>query len=495
MNPILLIDIDGLRPDVLQRALRAGNVPNLARLFRGSELPRGLWVEAVSSAPSITFCAQASLFTGKHPAEHGIPGNQFFDRFGTNNNGVPQFFAFDVGDTLEVDDAVQVFTNGLASERLQTPTIYERLAVQSLDSVVAGNMYAEGANTWLKPSLLNLARFTRGGSLFGMTSAHYDGQILSQAVEYLAKNGMPDVFTMYFLGIDHESHKHGPTQGQMPYLVNHIDPMVGQLWDAVLAAIPDSARRNLIVVVVSDHGQIDVIRDDQHSLRIGFPFDREMGDLFTSLGLDVHDYPGEVPNCDAVMALNGGLAFVYLHNQAGHWGDPPHFQRDVLPVARAFWDAHQTGVHASDLHGALAGVLVRNVDDDGWMAPYYAFTPEGNLVSLEDWFATQPDDQYLDPVHRIRNFTGLYSGDMILISNYAEGYYFGGENSGVHGGLHPEDSRAVLSLGMPYAPEPYWVRVKAAMAAAVRDRCAAEGGRMACLTDLRTALNAAISVV
>ncbi len=484
-SPLLLIDIDGLRPDVFRAALAAGTIPHLAGLLGGPDLARGTITPATAPAPSITFCSQACLFTGAHPKDHGIPGNQFFDRFGTYNNGIPQFFAFDVGDTLEVDDAVRVFTDGLAAKRLMADTFYERMAAQGKTCVVAGNMYAKGAQTWIKPSLANIARFTKGGNLFGMSSREYDEDILTRLLAHLAQHGLPDVLTMYFMGLDHDSHHLGPAHGQMPYLVNHVDPMVGKL----LAALPNS---QFLTAIFSDHGQIEVIPDDQHSLRIGFPFDKEVVHLFTALGLDVHDYPGEEPECDAVMALNGGTASVYLQKKDGHWADPPLFERDVLPVARAFWAAHATGQYASELRGALAGVLVRNVERDGWNAPFAALTPDGTLLPLANWFATQPDGLYLDPVHRLNNQTGLFSGDLLLISNYAGGYYFGKETHGVHGGLHPEDSHATLAYGCPGAGAEEWARMKVAIEGAIAARCAAEGGRMPSTCDLVVGVEAIV---
>lgn len=477
---ILLLDIDGLRPDVFRAALAAGTIPNLAGLLGGPDLARGTLIPATAPAPSITFCSQACLFTGQHPKDHGIPGNQFFDRFGTYNNGIPQFFAFDVGDTLEVDDAVRVFTEGLAAKRLMTETFYERMAAQGKSVVVAGNMYAKGAQTWIKPSLANIARFTKGGNLFGMSSREYDEAILIRLLTHLAQHGLPDVLTMYFMGLDHDSHHYGPHKGQMPYLVDHVDPMVGQL----LAAIRARTDIPFLTAIFSDHGQIEVIPDDKHSLRVGFPFDKEVVHLFTALGLDVHDYPGEDPDCDAVMALNGGLAYVYLQKKDGHWADPPAFERDVLPVARAFWEAHATGKYASELHGALAGVLVRNVARDGWTAPFAALTPDGEILPLETWFAAQSPELYLDPVHRLNNQTGLFSGDLLIISNYAEGYYFGKEIHGVHGGLHPEDSHATLAYGYPGAEAAEWAQVKRAIETAIAARCAAEGGRMPSTCDM-----------
>ncbi len=480
----LLIDIDGLRPDVFRQALDAGSVPNLARL-----VGRGLHIPITAPAPSITFCSQACLFTGAHPAQHGIPGNQFFDRFGGGFAGAPRHFAFDVGDTLAVDDAVRVFSDGLAAGRLEARTIYERLASQGRTSLVAGNMYARGATRWIRPSLSHLARFTKGGNLFGLDSRSYDQHVLDTLLDDLAENGLPDLTTMYFMGLDHDSHLYGPGKGQLPYLVEHVDPMVGQLWQAVQEQAGGSLP---LVAVFSDHGQIEVIPDDRHSLRIGFPFDKEMGHLFSALGLDVHDFPGEDPNCDAVMALNGGLASVYLQKRDGSWQDPPIFERDVVPVGRAFWEAHAKGRYAAELEGALSGVLLRNVEVEGWQAPYTALTADGNIQPLEVWFASQPGEEYLDPVNRLNHCAGRYAGDLLLVSNYADGFYFGGEIRGVHGGLHPADSHATLAFGWPEASPTAWEPLKNAVEKAVYARCRVENNRMAHTTDMITGLNALI---
>lgn len=483
MNPqkFLLIDIDGLRPDVFHDALEAGEIPNLARLVGG-----GLHVQITAPAPSITFCSQACLFTGAHPDEHGVPGNQFFDRFGSGFAGAPRHYAFDIGDSLAVDDAVLVFTNSLAGDRLQRSTIYERFTEKGKTSVVAGNMYARGATDWIKPNLANIARFTRGGNMFGMSSREYDQDIVDRLAAFITLRGLPDLTTMYFMGLDHDSHAYGPIPAQRDYLVDHVDPMVGEVWDAAAAGADPLP----LVAVFSDHGQIRVIPDDAHSLKVGFPFDKEMVHLFKSLGLDVHDYPGEDPDCDAVMALNGGLAYVYLRNRLADWFAEPDFERDVLPVARAFWEAHANGVHAPELRGALAGVLVRDVVTEGWEADFKALTPGGDVVSLEDWFAAQPEGHYVDPVHRLARQAGRYAGDVLLISNYAGGYYFGSETIGVHGGLHPEDSLATLSYGWPGAEAGDWERVAGLIRSAIAARCAEEGGRLAMTCDMVVGLEA-----
>lgn len=64
---VVIIDIDGLRADVLQQALNGGHMPHLLRLVRAGGVSTAHSVAALSVAPSITFAAQASIFTGAHP--------------------------------------------------------------------------------------------------------------------------------------------------------------------------------------------------------------------------------------------------------------------------------------------------------------------------------------------------------------------------------------------------------------------------------------------
>jgi hypothetical protein len=360
-----------------------------------------------------------------------------------------------------------------------------------MTSVVAGNMYGKGATHWFKPSLTNIARFTKGGNLFGMDSRTYDQTILDQLLAYIQSDGLPDLTTMYFMGLDHDSHAYGPAKGQLPYLVEHVDPMIGDLWAAVTAATEAPP----FVAIFSDHGQIEVIPDDQHSLKIGFPFDKEMGYFFEALNLDVHDFPGEDPHCDAVMALNGGLAYVYLQNKTGHWRDQPEFDRDVYPVARAFWEAHYIGKYAPEMEGSLAGVLVRNVERDGWEAQYQALTPEGNLVTLEEWFDARPAGQSVDSANRLNNHTGLYAGDIILISNYEDKYYFGGEITGVHGGLHPDDSLATLAYGWPNSDPAAWEKLANEIQLALNARVETENQRMVSTCDMLVGVRVALGLL
>ena len=439
----------------------------------------------MSTAPSITFVAQASIVTGQHPCEHGIPGNESFDRFGRISNGRPRHFGFDVGDTLALDDAVAVFTDGLASQflRSETPTLYETAAQRGKTSSVFYHMYARGADVWQPPNVLDIARFTKGRGVLGMEAGQYDAGMLKQLVRHLDAGLRPDVLMAYFMGLDHHSHLHGP-DSQAEYLHSVIDPQIGLLLDALAHhGMLDGA----LFVLVSDHGQVDAVPDDRHSLRLGFPFDLELVHVFNALGLDIHDIPGEDPNCDAVMGLNGGLAHVYLQRRDGRWADRPRYVEDVAPVAEAFYAMNAQGRYADELHDTLDAILIRDVERDGWGAEYQAYVGEGTTQPVADYLAAHLELVYVDPVHRLRLAASETSGDLILVAKGREGYYFGAPARGVHGGLLPGESDPVLTFGYPSGDSESIVWLREIVSGVIGDRCANEGNRRASVADMAPA--------
>jgi len=480
---ILIVDIDGLRQDVFHQALADGRIPNLALLLGGAQAETGLHLDPVSTAPSITFCAQSTIFTGAQPDEHSIPGNQFFDRFGSRNRGTPRFYAFDIGDTLAVDDAVLVFAGGegLLNRTVEPSvlTLYERAGRRGLSSAVSHHMLSRGAQDWFRPILLEIARFTKGGGLLGMSSLEYDGQMVRKALRFLKSGGRPDVLTLYFMGVDHRSHERGP--GIQADALADVDGLLGEFLEEYRRL---GLLEGTLDLIVSDHGQIGVIPDDRHSLRMSFPYDREMGGLFDALGLDVHDKPGEDPACDAVIASNGGMAHVYLQHREGRWADLPRFSADVLRTGMAFWEANLTGQYSADLQGALSMVLARDVEKEGWQANYMALTPEGKLVEVEEYLAAHPEIETVEAAWRLARLAGPVSGDLLLVSNYADGFYFANPMPGMHGGLHPADSLCVASLGWVGASPAEAERLRDQATALVAQRCQADRRKLASLGDV-----------
>jgi hypothetical protein len=130
--------------------------------------------------------------------------------------------------------------------------------------------------------------------------------------------------------------------------------------------------------------------------------------------------------------------------------------------------------------------------EDGWDAPYQALTPDGEIIPLQKWFSSQPEGLYVDLVQRLNNLTGPMSGDLLLVSNYADGFYFGAPTRGVHGGLHPQDSGATLVYGFPQVGNADAETLSARVRDAIQTRCQREGDRQPSTADLWTGLQAAL---
>ena len=495
MNParVVILDIDGLRRDVFQALLAAGYLPYIEQIIGGATEETACSVDALSTAPSITFAAQASIFTGQHPGRHGIAGNESFDRLGRMSAGRPRHFAFDIGDTLAADDAVRVFTDGLASRflRIETPTLYESAKRYGWEAAVFYHMLARGAEVWYPPGVLEIARFTKGKGSIGLEAGRYDAGMLERLIAYLDAGHHPRLLTAYFMGLDHHSHLHGPAS-QPDYLRTVIDPQVGRL----LAALErHQMQTETLFVLISDHGQVSAIPDDRHSIRLGFPFDRELSRFFEALGLDVHDIPGEDPACDAVVGMNGGLAHVYLQHRAGRWADPPRYSEDVLPVAEAFYEMNLSGRYVPELAGCLDLILIRDAERMGWSGEYRVYLGNGGTQSLADYVAAHPELGYADPVARIRQAASAMTGDLILLANGREGFYFGRSTQGVHGGLLSAESEVVFTLAYPGGGRDEIARLREVVTTEIADRCAIEGGRQPSVADLVPILMAFIAEV
>jgi hypothetical protein len=486
-NRLVVVDLDGLRRDAFRGTLAAGGLPHVERIVGGRDGGTACHVDTLSTAPSITFAAQASIVTGQHPGAHAIPGNESFDRLGRISEGRPRHFGFDVGYTLAVDDAVAVFTgDGLASQLLsrETPTLYEIASERGLTSTVAHHMYARGADAWLRPEIVDIARFTKGKGVLGLEAGAYDAEMIARSIAHLDAGNRPDLLTTYFMGLDHHSHIHGPSS-QPTYLREVIDPQVGRLLDALAAY---GMLEGALFVLVSDHGQTEVTPDDRHAIRLGFPFDRELGHVFAALGLDVHDIPGEDPACDAVMGLNGGMAYVYLQHRAGRWADPPRYAEDVLPVAQAFSDVNELGLYEDELQGSLELILVRDAEREGWQGEYRVYLGGGRTQSFADYLAAHPGLDYPDAANRIRLATSAMTGDLILVAR--EGFYFATPMAGMHGGLLRGESETVLTFARPDASpgEVAWLRET--VTGVVADRCASQGHREPSVADMVPAVSA-----
>ena len=145
--------------------------------------------------PTMTLASWATIFTGTPPAEHGVVGNEYFDRterryVGPGPISVP-----------DPDLVLKVYTEGYANKLLGAPTIYERLRARdpSFSSWVVLSHFYRGADR-----LILADRAVLGDAFAAMLDmddddddlemfASLDREVIESLCEQLAtESGSPD---------------------------------------------------------------------------------------------------------------------------------------------------------------------------------------------------------------------------------------------------------------------------------------------------------------
>src|SRR6266480_5516283 len=82
--PLVLISIDGMKPDYVLDADKHGlRIPNLRRFPA-----EGTYASGVAGVlPTVTYPSHTTMVTGVSPTRHGIIANTSFDPFGKNLEG------------------------------------------------------------------------------------------------------------------------------------------------------------------------------------------------------------------------------------------------------------------------------------------------------------------------------------------------------------------------------------------------------------------------
>ncbi|MFZ6647645.1 ectonucleotide pyrophosphatase/phosphodiesterase [Undibacterium sp. TJN25] len=217
--PVILISIDGFRPDYLNR----GVTPNLNALAA-----TGALAEAMRpSFPSITFPNHYTLVTGLRPDHHGIVGNTMEDpriqpngRFKLSDHGA-------VADRRWWDEAEPVWVTA-EKQGVRTGTMFWPGSEADIQGVRPAK--------WL-PFDGKLPPVARVDTLLGW---------LDGATAPASPFGF---MTLYFDDVDHAGHEFGPDASQTTEAAAHVDAAIGRLLNGLKAR-----NVNANIVVVSDHG-------------------------------------------------------------------------------------------------------------------------------------------------------------------------------------------------------------------------------------------------
>jgi Type I phosphodiesterase / nucleotide pyrophosphatase len=240
---LLLVSIDGLRPDYVTEADRYGAaVPNLRRL-----MAEGAHASGVAGVlPTVTYPSHTTIVTGVSPARHGIVANTPFDPLGQNLDGW-FWYAEDIRVETLWDAAAKA---GLVTSSVEWPATAGARITYNFPQYWRGKNPEDDKLYRLlaTPGLLREAE-----AAIGPYPPSYEWTVESDRRRaafsaFLLARKKPRLHLCYFAALDEEEHESGPASPAVLQALAEIDRLVGELRTA--------AERNgpAVVAVVSDHG-------------------------------------------------------------------------------------------------------------------------------------------------------------------------------------------------------------------------------------------------
>jgi predicted AlkP superfamily pyrophosphatase or phosphodiesterase len=245
--PVIMISIDGLKPDYVIEADKHGlKIPSLRRLMKEGAFASGV----IGVAPTVTYPSHTTLVTGVTPSRHGIPTNMPLDPFDKNARGW-YWYAEDIRAQTLWDAASQA---GLVTANIDWPV-----------TVGAGIRY-NIAQFWrastpddrkLLGALSTRGLLSEAEKDCGPYPAGYNYDLKSDArrarfVAWMIEKKRPHFLTGYFSALDEEQHDTGPYTPVTFETLEGLDALIGE----IRAAAERAYRHRFILCVVSDHGHI-----------------------------------------------------------------------------------------------------------------------------------------------------------------------------------------------------------------------------------------------
>jgi predicted AlkP superfamily pyrophosphatase or phosphodiesterase len=244
--PVLMISIDGMRPDAVTEADRYHlAVPNLRRF-----VAEGTYATGVTGVvPTLTYPSHTTLVTGATPAEHGILSNTTFDPLFKNQIGWYWYASQEHAQTLwQAAHSAGIRT---ASENwpvtVEAPGIdfnlpeYWRASTPDDLLLLDALAHPAGLQQRLEARL--------GPWVDGNTTTIASDATRTRFAIQMLQDYHPGLFTLHLSSLDEEEHTSSPFSAASNRTLEALDGMIGQLRDAALAVNPRA-----IVVIVSDHG-------------------------------------------------------------------------------------------------------------------------------------------------------------------------------------------------------------------------------------------------
>ena len=242
---VLFILMDALALHRLQRWITEGNAPIWSRLAQD-----GVLAPLTSITPSTTSSALTSLWTGRSAAVHGIVGYEMWlKEYGIVANTIlhsPMSFRNDAGSLERAGFSPESF--------MPLPTLGPHLAAQGVKT------YAFQHNSIMGSGLSRM--FFKDVDERGFVSATDLWINLRQLLETNSSERM--YAWIYWPVVDTFSHRHGPDN---EYPAAEFASFSSAMERLFLKGLSPEARKDTLLILTADHGQITTRLDPHYELR------------------------------------------------------------------------------------------------------------------------------------------------------------------------------------------------------------------------------------
>lgn len=291
-SPLLVvISIDGLRPDyVTQADAHGAQLPHLRQFMK-----LGAYADGVQGVvPTVTYPSHTTLMTGVWPQKHGIYANTTFDPLQKNFQGW-YWYAEDIKVPTLWDVAAKA---GRTTASIQWPVTVGAHINWVIPEFWRANTPddAKLLRAVSTPGLIDEATAQIGPYSGGVDSTVNADKNRGKYAVWLLEKKHPSLLTLHLIALDHIEHETGPFSPEAITVLEGLDAVIGDVWEAAERVAPHHA----VVAVVSDHGFAPT--DAQLNL---FPAFRE------AKLIDV-DPRGKISDWKAMPWITGGSAAVVL---------------------------------------------------------------------------------------------------------------------------------------------------------------------------------------
>jgi predicted AlkP superfamily pyrophosphatase or phosphodiesterase len=240
---VLLISIDGLRPDYVTAADTHGlKIPALRRF-----ISEGAYAEGVEGViPTVTYPSHTTLITGVWPVKHGIFANTIFDPLRTGYSAW-YWYAEDIRVPTLWDAAARA---GWTTASVHWPVSVGARVTWNIPEYWRANT-AEDAKllrALATPGLLTELEADLGPYPRGFEAD--DDEARGRVAARLLEKKRPAITTLHLIALDHTQHETQPFSAETFAVLERLDGVVAKLRDTAERLAP----RHTFVAIVSDHG-------------------------------------------------------------------------------------------------------------------------------------------------------------------------------------------------------------------------------------------------